>query len=117
MIERFITILRRAEVSLDYRQIEDALWLSGVLPRHTVEESDESPEPPKPGAGEAEDRKRDQQRPTMQPQSAEHTRNLYTPSTAATGAQFSASRIRVQPYDHARLHARRRALVRCRARR
>ncbi len=95
MIERFITILRRAEVDLDYRQIEEVLWLSGVLPKSAVKEGAESPEAP---VEVAEDRKRDQQpfeRPATRPQASDQTRDLYTSSSAATGAQFSASRVRV----------------------
>src|SRR6266542_3684718 len=95
MIERFITILRRAEGDLDYRQIEEVLWLSGVLPKSAVKEGAESPEAP---VEVAEDRKRDQQpfeRPATRPQASDQTRDLYTSSSAATGAQFSASRVRV----------------------
>ena len=98
MIERFITILLQAKIGLDYRQIEEVLWLSGVLPAPSVEEAPESPEPPKPPLEDADDRRREQQppqSPETQPQAADETRDLYTPSTATTGAQFSASRVRV----------------------
>src|SRR6266511_3203662 len=95
MIERFITILRRAEDDLYFPQIEEVLWLSGVLPKSAVKEGAESPEAP---VEVAEDRKRDQQpfeRPATRPQASDQTRDLYTSSSAATGAQFSASRVRV----------------------
>src|SRR6266536_6441361 len=88
MIERFITILRRAEVDLDYRQIEEVLWLSGVLPKSAVTEGAESPEAP---VEVAEDRKRDQQpfeRPATRPQASDQTRDLYTSSSPRQARSF-----------------------------
>jgi hypothetical protein len=100
MIERFIHILKTAETDLDYRQIEETLWLAQFLPAPKPEALPIEPPPPTPIApptpsdpASIEPAKK----PPATPAAAEPAEKVFSSpaSSAAKGKKLPASKIRV----------------------
>lgn len=100
MIERFIQILKSSALDLDYRQIEEALWLSRHLPGPASEAAPVREEPPRPPVVEKELPlpEKPQNQPRSEPKTIpapEPSRKVFPSSAETAGPRMPAAQIRV----------------------